>query len=68
MSERAVAFLDETDCVNPLQSSFQPGFGTETTLVTLVEDDLTRDCESLLILLELSGAFDTIKHGVYCVC
>ena len=70
--ERVVAsqlqgFLDETDYLDPFQSGFSPGYGTETALVALVEDlrrELDRGSVSLLVLLDLSAAFDTINHGI----
>ncbi|KAF7242353.1 putative RNA-directed DNA polymerase from transposon BS [Varanus komodoensis] len=61
------ALLDETDYLDPFQSGFRPRYGTESALVTLY-DDLCRErdmgSESLLILLDLSVAFDTIDHGI----
>ncbi|KAF7235564.1 Cytosolic carboxypeptidase 4, partial [Varanus komodoensis] len=60
------ALLDETDYLDPLQSGFRPGYGTESALVALY-DDLCREKDrgsvSLLVLLDLSAAFDTIDHG-----
>ena len=59
--------LDETDFLDPFQSGFRPGFGTETALVALY-DDLCRERDrgsvTLLILLDLSAAFNAIDHGV----
>ncbi|KAF7241261.1 Maternal embryonic leucine zipper kinase [Varanus komodoensis] len=43
------ALLDETDYLDPLQSGFRPGYGTESALVTLY-DDLDR-VRSLGVLL-----------------
>ena len=61
------ALLDEMDFLDPFQSGFRPGFGTETALVALY-DDLCRERDrgsvTLLILLDLSVAFNTIDHGV----
>ncbi|KAF7247056.1 hypothetical protein EYD10_06953 [Varanus komodoensis] len=61
------ALLDETDYLVQFQSSFRPGYGTESALVTLY-DDLCRERDrrsaSLLVLLDLSAAFDTINHGI----
>ncbi|XP_061466651.1 uncharacterized protein LOC133377174 [Rhineura floridana] len=70
--ERVVAdqlqtLLDETDYLDPFQSGFRPGFGTETALVALYDDlcwEKDRGSVTLLILLDLSAAFNTIDHGI----
>ncbi|KAF7246806.1 Chorion-specific transcription factor GCMa, partial [Varanus komodoensis] len=56
------ALLDETDYLDPLQSGFRPGYGTESALVTLY-DDLCREKDRGSASLDLSAAFDTIDHG-----
>ncbi|KAF7246241.1 RNA-directed DNA polymerase from mobile element jockey [Varanus komodoensis] len=64
--ERVVA-VDETDYLDPFQSGFRPGYGTESALVTLYDDlcrEKDRGSASLLVLLDLSVAFDTIDHGI----
>ncbi|KAF7235017.1 C-type lectin domain family 2 member D, partial [Varanus komodoensis] len=61
------ALLDETDYLDPLQSGFRPGYGTESALVALYDDlckEQDRGSASLLVLLDLSAAFDTIDHGI----
>ncbi|KAF7246048.1 Ribosyldihydronicotinamide dehydrogenase [quinone] [Varanus komodoensis] len=60
------ALLDETDYLDPFQSGFRPGYSTESALVTLYDDlcrEKDRGSTSLLVLLDLSAAFDTIDHG-----
>ncbi|KAF7240862.1 Receptor-type tyrosine-protein phosphatase T [Varanus komodoensis] len=61
------ALLDETDYLDPFQSGLRPGYGTESALVALY-DDLCREKDrgsvSLLVLLDLLAAFDTIDHGI----
>ncbi|XP_058032614.1 uncharacterized protein LOC131195008 [Ahaetulla prasina] len=60
-------YLDETVYLDPFQSGFQPGYSTETALVALVDDlwrTRGRGCSSVLVLLDLSTAFDTIDHGI----
>ncbi|KAF7243832.1 Dymeclin [Varanus komodoensis] len=61
------ALSDENDYLDPFQSSFRPGYGTESALVTLYDDlcrERDRGSASLLVLLHLSVAFDTIDHGI----
>uniref|UniRef100_A0A803TU59 Reverse transcriptase domain-containing protein n=1 Tax=Anolis carolinensis TaxID=28377 RepID=A0A803TU59_ANOCA len=68
--ERVVAsqlrgFLDDTDYLDPFQSGFRPGHGTEMALVALVDDlrrELDRGSVSLMVFRE--AAFDTIDHGI----
>uniref|UniRef100_A0A8D2Q3W3 Reverse transcriptase domain-containing protein n=1 Tax=Varanus komodoensis TaxID=61221 RepID=A0A8D2Q3W3_VARKO len=61
------ALLDETDYLDPFLSGFRPGYSTESALVA-VYDDLCREkgrgSASLLVLLDLSAAFDTIDHAI----
>ncbi|KAF7252275.1 Succinate dehydrogenase assembly factor 3, mitochondrial [Varanus komodoensis] len=61
------ALLDETDYLDPFQSGFRPGYGTESALVALYDDlcrEKDRGSASLLVLLDLLAAFDTIDHGI----
>ena len=70
MIERAIAdqlqaFLEETSALDLFQSGFRPGHGVETALVALMEDlrrHLDQGGSALLILLDLSAAFDTVDH------
>ncbi|XP_061477607.1 uncharacterized protein LOC133381973, partial [Rhineura floridana] len=70
--ERVVAkqlqtHLEEADYLDPFQSGFRTGHGTETALVALVDDmrrALDRGEHTFLILLDLSAAFDTVDHGI----
>lgn len=59
-------FLDVTDYLDPFQHTFRPEFRMETAPGRL--DDLRRDLDrggaSLLILLDLSAAFDPTNPGI----
>ncbi|KAF7253476.1 RNA-directed DNA polymerase from mobile element jockey [Varanus komodoensis] len=67
VAEQLQALLDETDYLDPFQSGFRPGYGTESALVTLYYDlcrEKDRGSVSLLVLMDLSADFDTIDHGI----
>lgn len=57
--------MEETDYLNPFQSSFRPGCETETALVKFM-NNLWREHGSAFIfaLLDLSAAYNTIDHGI----
>ncbi|KAF7246443.1 Protein NEL [Varanus komodoensis] len=60
----SVSSLEEM--IHP-KSGFRPGYGTESALVALYNDlcrEKDRGSASLLVLLDLSVAFDTIDHGI----
>ena len=65
------SFWEETSALDPFQSSFQPGHGVETALVTLT-DDLQRKLDlagsTLLFLLDLTAESDTVNHGLLAHC
>ena len=60
-------FLEEMDSLDPYQLRPRPYNRTEMELVT-AQDDLLKEADmgniTLLALLDLSAAFDTINHGI----
>ena len=61
--------LQENNFNNPFQSAFRAGHSTETVLLRTVNDNfiisaLDNDNISVLLLLDLSAAFDTTDHQI----
>ena len=59
--------LQANNLCNPFQSAYRAGHGTETVLLRVVNDILSaldNDNISVLLLLDLSAAFDTIDHQI----
>ncbi len=67
MFNQVSAFLTQNNLLDNNQSGFRSGPLTETVLLSVVEDlrlARTASKSSLLILLDLSAAFDTVNHQI----
>jgi hypothetical protein len=59
--------LDTNKLLSPHQSAYRPGYSCETALLSVINNilmALDSNKVSVLLLLDLSAAFDTIDHGI----
>ena len=64
-----MSHLERHDLLEPFQSAYRKGHSTETALVRVFNDLLLSSDQgmvSILSLLDLSAAFDTIDHDLLC--
>ena len=64
---KLLSHLQENNLSNPFQSAYRAGCSTETVLLRIVNDILSaldNDNISVLLLLGLSAAFDTLDHQI----
>ena len=62
-----LAHLNLNHLCNPFQSAYRSGHSTETALLRVVNDLLMamdKNRVSILLLLDLSAAFDTVDHEI----
>ena len=66
VAERLISHLQNKNLQEPLQSAYRKHCSTETALLK-VQDDILKNLDKrkgvVLLLLDLSAAFDTIDHG-----
>ncbi len=67
VSSQLYSFLEKNYICEDFQSGFRPSHNTKTALIRVTHDLLLssdRGCIPLLVLLDLSAAFDTIDHNI----
>ena len=67
VARQLVQYMERNGLCDPLQSAYKAGHSTETALVKIKSDidgALDRGQGVILVLLDMSAAFDTIDHGI----
>ena len=68
---KLLSHLQANNLCNPFQSAYRAGHSTETVLLCVVHNILSaldNDNISVLLLLDLSAAFDTADHQILLSC
>ncbi|XP_078503843.1 gap junction alpha-10 protein [Lissotriton helveticus] len=61
------SFMESSACLDVAQFGFRPAHGTESALVTVLDDLRTRTDQGravFLVLLDMSTAFNTVSHTI----
>ena len=70
MALQLKSYLQSFDLLPSLKSSFRPGHSTETAVLRVMSDLLeamdSGDVAALVLFIDLSAAFDTVDHGIFC--
>ena len=67
VAEQLLKHLEQNSYLDKFQSAYRSGFSTETALLKVINDILVNINSGnlvLLVLLDLSAAFDTINHSL----
>ena len=65
VAQQLLKHLEQNSYLDKFQSAYRAGFSTETALLKVLNDALVNIISGnlvLLVLLDLSAAFETIKH------
>ena len=65
--QQTIPHCDVNNLADPYQSAYRKGHSTETALIKIFDDLLTsmdNQLVSILTLLDLSAAFDTVNHNI----
>ncbi len=67
MASQLTSYLQKHEFLDPLQSAYRKGHSTETALLKIKAymDTILYDKDGvLLVMLDLSAAFDTLDHAI----
>ena len=67
VANQLTSHINNNNLGNPHQSAYNPGYSTETALMSIKNEvHLSLECDepTALVLLDLSATFDTIDHNI----